>query len=112
MAKYVQEGKHVDYTPSGADVTAGDVVVQGDLLGVAAADIADGVLGALTVEGVFDFPKTLATAFAAGDLVQWDGSEMIAATTGAVHGTVVTAANGTDDTTVRVLISPSYAAQA
>ena len=48
-AKYIQEGKNVDYTP-GSAVTAGDVVVQGDLVGVAKLDIAANRQGALAVE--------------------------------------------------------------
>ena len=32
-AEFVHDGKAIDYTP-GSDVTAGDVIVQGDLVGV------------------------------------------------------------------------------
>ena len=53
---YVQVGNSIDYTPDAA-VSAGDVVIQGDLVGVAKLDIAAGALGALAVWGVFDFPK-------------------------------------------------------
>ena len=55
-AEFVHEGNAIDYTP-GADVSAGDVVVQGDLVGVAKRDISANTLGALAVAGVFDFPK-------------------------------------------------------
>jgi len=37
-AQFIHDGKSIDYTP-GADVAAGDVVVQNDLLGVAKLDI-------------------------------------------------------------------------
>ena len=65
-AVFVQEGSQINYTP-GAAVAAGDVVVQGDLIGVAKQPIAANVAGALAVDGVFDFPKAtgVGTAIAA-----------------------------------------------
>ena len=33
QAQFIHDGDEIDYTP-GADVSAGDVVVQGDLVGV------------------------------------------------------------------------------
>jgi len=72
---FIQRGGSIDYTPVAA-VSAGDVVVQGDLVGVAKLDIAAGKLGALAVTGVFDFPKatTSASALAAGAKVYWDAA--------------------------------------
>ena len=108
--KFVQRGDAVDYTPD-ADVASGDVVVQGDLVGVAKLDIKAGVLGALAVSGVFDFPKDTgsATAIAAGAKVYWDAVNEVATTdadggTNKLIGKVVAAA-GDDDETVRVRMS-------
>jgi len=77
--KYIQTGDAVDYTPV-AEVKAGDVVVQGDLVGVAKLDIPAGKLGALAVTGLFDFPKATgaATAIPAGTRVYWDAAEKVA----------------------------------
>jgi len=63
------------YTP-GAAVTAGDVVVQGDLIAVAPRDIAASVLGNLLIVGplaVFIFPKETGTgtALTVGTVVYW-----------------------------------------
>ena len=71
--EYVQRGESIDYTP-GADVAAGDVVVQGELVGVAKRNIKANELGALAVEGVFDFTKATGggTAITAGANVYWD----------------------------------------
>jgi predicted RecA/RadA family phage recombinase len=71
--EYVQQGESIDYTPA-ADVAAGDVIVQGELVGVAKKDIKAHVLGALAVEGVFDFPKATGggSAITAGSEVYWD----------------------------------------
>ena len=76
-AKYIQKGDAVDYTP-GADVSAGDVIVQGDLVGVAKLDIKTGKLGALALTGLFDFPKAAGTAIAAGARCYWDAAEGVA----------------------------------
>ena len=67
-------GDTIDYTPSSA-VTAGTVVVQEELVGVAVNDIAANTKGALAVSGVFDFPKTAATAYTAGKKVYWDATD-------------------------------------
>ena len=109
-AVFVQEGDQVDHTPASA-VAAGAVVVQGDLVGVAKQPIAAGVLGALAVSGVFDFPKATGggSGISAGATVYWDEGDQQAKTdseTGAnkLLGKTTVAA-GDDDTTVRVRLS-------
>ena len=107
-ATFVQAGEAVDYTP-GADVAAGDVVVQGDLVGVAPRPIAANTLGALAVGGVFDFPKATGTgkAIAAGKKVYWDVTNKQATETSSGNtflGKTV-AAVGDSDATVRVRLS-------
>ncbi len=108
QATFVHEGASIDYTP-GADVPAGNVVVQGDLVGIAKLDILAGKLGALAVEGVFDFAKATGggTALAAGTTVYWDNVAKVAtATVGSNKqiGKVVRAALDAD-TTVRVRLN-------
>ena len=108
--KFIQRGAAVDYIP-GADVAAGDVVVQGELVGVAKLDIQTGKLGALAVTGLFDFPKATGagTAIAAGTRVYWDEAEQVAkadSEAGAnkeIGKTVKAAAD--DDTLVRVRLT-------
>jgi len=106
-ATFVHDGNAIDYTP-GADVSAGDVVVQGDLVTVAKLDIGANTLGALHATGVFDFPKTagVGEGITVGSKVYWDVADGVAKTddeTGANKyiGKVVKAA-ADDDTTVRV----------
>jgi len=107
-ATFVQIGHSIDYTPV-ADVAAGDVVVQGDLVGVAKLDIKANVLGALAVTGVFDFPKASGDGWiAAGARCYWDVAEGVAkgdAEAGAneLIGKAVKAA-ATADTTVRIAL--------
>jgi predicted RecA/RadA family phage recombinase len=80
-ARFIHDCKSIDHTPS-ADVAAGDVVVQGDLIGIAKLDIVAGTLGALAVTGVFDLPKTvgIGEAIAGGAKVYWDEAESVAKT--------------------------------
>ncbi|MDW8265350.1 MAG: DUF2190 family protein [Gemmataceae bacterium] len=76
----IDDGGSIDYSPM-ADVAAGDVVVQGELVGVAKLYIPTGQLGALAVVGVFDFPVALLTGWAVGDLTYWDNTAKVATET-------------------------------
>jgi predicted RecA/RadA family phage recombinase len=70
QAIFVHDGGTIDYTPA-TNVAAGDVVVQGDLVGVAKLDIPAGQLGALAVEGVFDVPVEEAEGWSVGMTAYW-----------------------------------------
>jgi len=78
-AVFVQEGDVIDYTPSSA-VAAGDVVVQGDLIGVAKQPIAANTAGALAVVGVIDVPKAAGSAINVGTKVYWDATNKLGTT--------------------------------
>jgi predicted RecA/RadA family phage recombinase len=80
--KLLQGGETVDYTPSSA-VTAGDVVVQGEMVGVAVRDIAANDRGALFKTGNFVCPKatTSGSAITAGATLYWDASSEVVTTT-------------------------------
>jgi len=113
QARYVQDDESIDYTPSSA-VEAGQVVVQGSVLGIAKIPIAANALGALAVEGIFDVAKATG-AVNLGAAVYWDadGSPVGgtagtgAATTSSSGNTfmgfaIVAAESG--DATVRVML--------
>jgi len=105
QAVFVHEGDSIDYTPT-TSVDAGDVVVQGDLVGVAKQPITSDQLGALAVAGVFDFTKG-AEALTVGTIVYWESTAGVVTTnpTGnKLVGKVVRAAAATD-TKVRVRMS-------
>ena len=111
QATFVHDGAAIDYTP-GADVAPGDVVVQSDLVGVAKREIKASTLGALAVEGVFDFAKEAggSVTFAVGDLAYWDDTNDVAVTTDGggtnklLGKVVLAAADG--DANVRVKLTP------
>ena len=77
------EGASMDYTPV-ADVAGGEVVVVGELVGVAPVEIPAGTQGALALEGMFSLPKATGggTAIPAGTRVYWDDANKIAVTGG------------------------------
>lgn len=106
--RFVHDGASIDYTP-GSAVTAGDVVVQGDLIGVAKRDIPANTLGSLAVEGVFDFPKQAApdAGIAVGVNVYWDAGAHRATTTATDNKLLgkSTRAAGDLDTSVRVRLT-------
>ena len=113
MAIAVQEGSELDYTPAGA-VAAGDVIVQGNLVGVAPAAIVANTLGVIQVEGIYDFAKSVAVGSGqvVGSNFYWDntaknatnvanGNTLIGQSVGGPAGK-----NGTldADTSVRILL--------
>ena len=73
MKNFVSEGKTVTFT-AGAAYTSGDVVPLGKMAGIAANDIANGAVGVAVIEGEFNLAKTTGTAYAIGDLLDWDVS--------------------------------------
>lgn len=111
MAEFIQDGRAIDYTPV-ADVAAGEVIVQGDLIGVTKVPIPAEHAGTLAVEGVFDFDKEVegGVTFAVGSIAYWDAVNNVAVTTdgsGANKplGKVVREADDNDGT-VRVRLCP------
>jgi len=71
QARRVGEGKAIDYTPSGADVAAGQVVVIGAHLGIAPVAIPLNKLGALDIGGLHDVVKVNG-AINDGAALYWD----------------------------------------
>lgn len=108
-AIYVQTPDLIDYTP-GSAVTAGDVIVQSDLVAIAPLDIAASALGSLAVQGVWDMPCDAAgtgTAIAAGDKLYWDAiNEIVSLSSGVGKycGKAVSAVAATG-TTCRVMLN-------
>jgi predicted RecA/RadA family phage recombinase len=106
QATFIQEGHYIDHTPASA-LASGDVVVQGDLVGITLRPLAAGEAGALAVDGIFDFNKSTGVAFTVGTLLYWDDTNNVVTTTSAGNkaiGKVVRAA-ALADTTVRIRVS-------
>ena len=81
IATYIQTGNHIDYTPA-ADLALGEVIVQGELVGIAPYAVGAGQPGSLAVTGVFDLDKAsgAGTAIPAGTKIYWDAAQKQAVT--------------------------------
>lgn len=75
MKNMIAEGKSLSYTnATEAAIAAGDLVVIGTRVGVAAVDIAIGATGTVAVSGVFEVPKEAPLVVAQGDLLYCDAT--------------------------------------
>ena len=97
-------GREMDYTPA-AVVSAGQVVVLNDMIGVAKKDIEASRKGSLALEGIFRMAKddSSGSAIALGKLVYWDDANNVVTETASTHvkfGYVVAAAADGDDTVI------------
>lgn len=105
---FVQEGRQIEFTPTVA-VAAGQVVVNGDLVGIALGPVAATVPGTLAVDGVFDFPKQsgASTAIAFGTSLYWDAANQRATATAAGNKLIGKCTRAAADaaTTVRIRLS-------
>ncbi|MDO5566079.1 MAG: DUF2190 family protein [Planctomycetia bacterium] len=102
QAQFIHDGAVIDYTPT-VDISAGDIIVVGTLVGVTRLDLPAGVNGSLWLTGVYDIAKAT-EAFGQGDMVYWNrtlGRAQSVATGNIPLGQAVTASSETD-TTVRV----------
>lgn len=103
---YVQEGKTLDYTPSGADVASGEFVVIGVIGGVAKSAIADGKTGAVHICGVFSVAKA-SGAVTQGAKLYWNSSNSNLTTTASGNTLVGVAAEAaaSGDATAKLLLN-------
>ena len=111
MAKnYVFDGATIPVTLSG-DVSSGDGIVVGTLLGVALNSGGDGDTIQVAIEGVWDLPALEAANIAVGAKFYWDVSEGKAISTNQANddldgGAIAIAASGASSTTVRAKLCP------
>jgi predicted RecA/RadA family phage recombinase len=103
---YIQEGKALNYTPSGADVVSGDFLVIGTIGAVAKTDIADGKTGAVHICGVFSVAKA-SGAITQGAKLYWNSSNSNLTTTASGNTLVgvAAAAAASGDATVPLLLN-------
>ena len=77
MKNYVQTGDSLTLTAP-YTVTSGSGALIGTIFGVAAVDIASGVDGEFSIEGVFDIAALSTDVGAQGALVYWDNTAKLA----------------------------------
>lgn len=110
IARYVHEGKSLDYRPSEA-VAAGEVIVLESLVGIARLDIASDTLGSLAVTGVFEVAKA-SGEISAGVPLYWDAKNKNVTTTtaGNIYIGKAVASAASADATVHLLLNAPYVA--
>lgn len=113
---FIQPGDVIDHVAA-ANITSGQVVKIGNILGVALADIANGATGSVAIRGVFEVPKASGAVIAQGESLTWDVSANAGAgafddnaatpATGDVTGApaVAAEAKGSGTTTLKVLFT-------
>lgn len=111
IATFVQKGEGVEFIPA-ADVAVGDVVVVGELVGIAQGAVKAGETGTMAVDGVYELPKATGggTALAAGVKVNWDATAKVVTTAAGGGGAnkfvgKTLSAVGVNDAAVRVRLS-------
>lgn len=80
FTRFVQPCDRLDYIPD-RDISAGEIVFVGDLVGVARLDIPKDTLGTLWLVGIYDLVKGegVSVAFTFGKPVYWNPTIMKAA---------------------------------
>ena len=109
-ARFYQDGKTIDYTPTAA-LAAGDVVVLGNIIGIAQTDVPANTLTGLDIEGVFEFVKKANDVVTAGALIYWDTENKVATiSAGEVVAGIAVEASAATTGYVRVKINTAVSA--
>jgi predicted RecA/RadA family phage recombinase len=109
----------LSYTPAAA-VVGGDVIVQGGIIGISPTDLAASEKGSISLEGIYDVPKTTA-AWVIGLPVFWNatgdpdsgdaGSGAANQIGNGLYMGIATQAAASGDNTGRVLLNAPYPAR-
>jgi predicted RecA/RadA family phage recombinase len=93
MKNFIQPGQSLTHTPAAA-VVSGGVAKIGSRIGIAVSNVAAGVPGTFTVEGVYRLPKLAGDAIGQGDGVRWDHLQGLITTATVGAGNAVIASAG------------------
>lgn len=81
MRNKVQQGNVIDYTNStGSDISSGEFVILKGRVGIATVDIANGDVGSVEMEGVFEGSALTSETFAEGELLYLNSSKLLTKT--------------------------------
>jgi predicted RecA/RadA family phage recombinase len=110
MKNFVGPGNTITVTAPAGGVTSGNVVIVGDIIGVANANAAAGADAELSVEGVFDLSKVTADALPVGSTAKVTPGTNLVGLAGTVAIGWITKAAASGSTTARVRLTPGIAA--
>ncbi|MWP40330.1 DUF2190 family protein [Rhodobacter sphaeroides] len=74
MQNYIQKGDVITLTAPAGGIASGDVLIVGNIFGVAAYSAAEGDPLELGTTGVFKLPKATAAMLTVGARVAWDNT--------------------------------------
>lgn len=103
MKNYKEKGDVLDYTnATGSDIASGDVVIVGNLVGIAVTDILDTEAGAVNLTGAYELTKDTPLAISQGDELFWSvaDQEVTKTATDKPLGTAFVAAASNDTTVI------------
>ena len=101
---------HIIQYLAGADVVSGQPVVIGNRVGIALANIANGSMGSIEMEGCYSVTKVSAQAWTAGDEVFYDSNSSNFTTVGTANtfaGHAIDAASN-PSSTGNIRLTPGY----
>ena len=104
QARYIQRGESIDFLPD-RDISAGEIVIQNGLVGVAKIPVGKGTPGSLALSGVFDVTKPVRCAFSVGAAVYWDTVRQSAVTSGDLLLGLAAENSKLNDSHVRVILN-------
>ena len=107
-ARLLQNAGVYDWTNSGsAALPSGSVIVNGALVGVLVRETEAGKLGAVQLEGIFEFPIGTATTASLGAKAYWDATnELVVATAaGNTFMGYFAAASASGETTCKIILA-------
>ena len=105
MKNFIQRGENLTI-PAPANTLSGEVVIVGDIHGIASNNAAEGAPLDIVTEGVFALPKVAANSFAVGAKVYYASATKLATSTASGNTLigVAVAAAAADTATVAVKI--------
>lgn len=103
---YVADGATIDYT-SGATIASGDLVIAGELVGIAIDDMVSGDVGVVRIAGVVEVAKEAPLVISQGDLLYCDvtSGELDKTDTSQTLAGRAYADAASADTTVKVILN-------
>jgi len=106
MKNFIQTGDVLSLAPGAAVASGTGYLFGAALFGVAAADVANGEVGAFAVTGVVEIAKTSALAISVGDRVFWDATNKVVNKTSTAQQCVgiAVAAAANPSATVKILL--------
>lgn len=108
MNTYQYAAHRIPYTnATSATIVSGQVVVIGDMIGIAVADIAAGAAGYLEIDGVHTLAATTNEAYVQGQQLYWKAStsKLIDDPTGNEKAGRAAAAKASAGTTVAIILN-------